>query len=109
MEHIAAIMMLVGCSQGNVECKELPAPAVGFETAEECQQLLQPSINGVGGRYKIVYGKCAEIDPALYIEDATVTWDITPANELDVQVTFEDPAPPLVVAQKTDREAILSN
>ena len=22
MEHIAAIMMLIGCTQGNVECKE---------------------------------------------------------------------------------------
>jgi hypothetical protein len=109
MEHIAAIMMLVGCSQGNVECKELPAPAIGFETAEECQQLLQPSIKGAGGRYRIVYGKCAEIDPALYIEDATVTWDITPANELAVQVTFDDPAPPIEVAQKADRKAILSN
>jgi len=109
MEHIAAIMMLVGCTQGNLECKELPAPAVGFETAEECQQQLQPSIKDVQGRYKIVYGKCAEIDPALYLEDATITWDITPANELDVQVTFDDPAPPMVVAQKAERKAILSN
>lgn len=109
MEHIAAIMMLVGCAQGNVECKELPAPAVGFETAEECWELLQPSINDARGTYKIIYGKCAEIDPALYIEDATITWDITSSNELDVQVTFDDPALPVVIAQKSDRKAVLSN
>ncbi len=109
MEHIAAIMMLVGCTQGNIECKELPAPAVGFETAEECQELLQPSINDARGTYKIVYGKCAEIDPALYIEDATITWDITSSDELDVQVTFDDPALPVVIAQKSDTKAVLSN
>ncbi|MCV9998658.1 hypothetical protein OE766_10400 [Pararhizobium sp. YC-54] len=102
MEHIAAIMMLVGCTQGNVECKELPAPAVGFETAEECHALLQPSLNAARGKYKIVYGKCAAIDPALYIEDATITWEITPAKELDVQVTFDEPAPPVQVAGKRD-------
>jgi hypothetical protein len=109
MEHIAAIMMLVGCTQGNVECKELPAPAVGFETAEECQALLQPSLNDARGKYKIVYGKCAAIDPALYIEDATITWDITPAEELDVQVTFDAPAAPVLMADKREPHAVLSN
>lgn len=109
MEHIAAIMMLIGCNQGNMECKELPAPAVGFETAEECQELLRPSINEVRKGYKIVYGKCAAVDPALYIEDATITWDITPANELDVRITFEEPASPVMVAEKVDRNAVSTN
>ncbi|OBZ92791.1 hypothetical protein ADU59_25350 [Pararhizobium polonicum] len=109
MEHIAAIMMLVGCAQGNIECKELPAPAVGFETAEECRQLLQPSINDARGHYRIVYGTCTEIDPALYLEDATITWDITPSDQLDVQVTFDDPALPVVVAQQSGHKAALSN
>jgi hypothetical protein len=109
MEHIAAIMMLVGCTPGNVECKELPAPAVGFETAEECHALLPPSINDARGRYKIVYGKCAAIDPALYIEDATITWAITSADELDVQVTFDEPATPVLVADKSDLQNVLSN
>lgn len=109
MEHIAAIMMLVGCTQGNVECKELPAPAVGFETAEECQALLQPSVNDIRSKYKIVYGKCAAIDPALYLEDATITWDVTPAKGLEVQVTFDEPAAPMLVAGKRDPQSLLSN
>lgn len=109
MEHIAAIMMLVGCTQGNVECKELSAPAVGFETAEECQALLQPSLNDFRSKYKIVYGKCAAIDPALYIEDATITWAITPSNELDIQITFDEPAMPILVAGKRDQQRLLSN
>lgn len=109
MEHIAAIMMLVGCTQGNIECRELPAPAIGFETAEECQELLQPSIDSVRGGSRIVYGKCTAVDPALFIEDATIIWDVTPSGELDVQVKFEDPSLPVVVAEKASRKAILSN
>jgi hypothetical protein len=109
MEHIAAIMMLVGCAQGNIDCRELPAPAIGFETAEECHELLQPAINELRGNYKIVHGKCTAVDPALFIEDATIAWIVTPSGELEVQVTFDDPATPVVVAEKTGRKSVLSN
>lgn len=109
MEHIAAIMMLVGCSPGNIQCTELPAPAVGFETAEECQELLRPAINAARGGHKVVYGKCAAVDPALFIEDATITWDITPSKELDVRITFDDPTAPMMVAGKSDRNDVISN
>ena len=109
MEHIAAIMMLVGCSQGNIQCTELPAPAVGFETAVECQELLSPAIKAARDGYKIVYGKCAAVDPALFIEDATITWDITPSEELDVRITFDDPTAPVMVAEKRDHKNVISN
>ncbi|URK88461.1 hypothetical protein LP421_14895 [Rhizobium sp. RCAM05350] len=72
-------------------------------------RVLQPALDDARSRYKIVYGKCAAIDPALYIEDATITWDITPADELDVQVTFDEPATPVLVAAKRDRQNVLSN
>lgn len=109
MEHIAAIMMLVGCGQGNAECREIAAPAVGFETVEECHELLRPSIRQAQGRFKTVFGKCAEIDPALYIEDATITWDITPSNELDVRIDFDSPQQPVIMAQRTGRSEALQN
>lgn len=109
MEHIAAIMMLVGCTQGNIDCRELPAPVIGFETAEECHELLQPALNEAKGNNKIVHGKCTAVDPALFIEDATIVWKITPSGQLDVQVTFDAPATPVMVAEKTSRKAVLSN
>ena len=109
MEHIAAIMILIGCTQGDIDCRELPAPAIGFETAEECQELLQPAIDEAEGKYMTVHGKCTAVDPALFIEDATIAWNITPSGDLDVQVTFDDSALPVVVAEKTGRKAVLSN
>lgn len=108
MEHIAAIMMLIGCTQGNVECRELPAPAIGFETVDECRELLQPAISEAKGANEVVHGKCTEVDPALFIEDATIVWKIAPSGQLDVQVTFDDPASPVMVAEKAGRSTVLT-
>lgn len=90
MEHIAAIMVLVGCMQGQTTCREVPTPVVGFETVEECQELLSPSIEEVGKAFKSAYGKCAEVDPALFVEDATIEWHITPQRQLEVRVIADD-------------------
>lgn len=90
MEHIAAIMVLVGCMQGGAACREVPTPVVGFETVEECQELLAPSIEEVGKAFKNAYGKCAAVDPALFVEDATIEWHITPSRQLVVKVTPDD-------------------
>ncbi len=37
MEHIAALLLVVGCSGNMAECRELPAPAPIYETFEECE------------------------------------------------------------------------
>ncbi|WP_457582357.1 hypothetical protein [Ensifer canadensis] len=90
MEHIAAIMVLVGCMQGEAACREVPTPVVGFETVEECHELLSPSIEEVSKAFKSAYGKCAEVDPALFVEDATIEWRITPSRQLEVKVIADD-------------------
>lgn len=88
MEHIAAFMMLVGCAGGDTACSELPAPAVGFETVQECEDLLRPSVKQATAENKTVYGKCVSVDPALFLEDAVISWEITGDRELEVHVDF---------------------
>lgn len=109
MEHVAAIMMLIGCGAANADCREIPSPAVGFETVEECQALLKPALRSVEGQFGITYGKCATIDPALFLEDATITWDVTSSGELNVQVVNDAADAAIVVAQKGSRPVVLSN
>ncbi|RDL52808.1 hypothetical protein BLJAPNOD_03972 [Ensifer sp. M14] len=107
MEHIAAIMVLVGCMQGDAACREVPTPVVGFETVEECHELLSPSIEEVGKAFKSAYGKCAEVDPALFVEDATIEWRITPSRQLEVKVIADDGT--YAVAARTDENPKLRN
>lgn len=109
MEHIAAIMLLVGCSQGNLECRELEAPVVAFEAAEECRDMLRPSIAAARTGTRVVYGACAEVDPALFVEDATIEWDFTPKGALKVHVIIEDADLPVMVAEKAGRNTVLNN
>ncbi|HEV7318514.1 MAG TPA: hypothetical protein VGO04_07890 [Ensifer sp.] len=90
MEHIAAIMVLVGCMQTTEACREVPAPTVAFETVDECRELLTPAIEATGETFKRAYGACAEVDPALFAEDATIEWRITTHGELKVDVKMDD-------------------
>jgi len=108
MEHIAAIMMLVGCAGDNADCREVPAPTIAFETVEECREMLRPAIDEVLGRYPVIYGKCAEVDPALFIEDATITWQITPGGELDIDIDFESSGP-VMLAEDTTSTIVARN
>ncbi|MDO9418328.1 hypothetical protein [Pararhizobium sp.] len=89
MEHIAAIMILVGCAQGDTACRELPAPAVGYESVENCHDLLRPAVNQASRTNKTTYGRCIAVDPALFMEDAVVSWKITADKQLDVTVGFD--------------------
>ena len=54
MEHIAAIMLLVGCSHGGLTCEELPTPQVAFETMEDCVGALPAALGGAGAGKRIV-------------------------------------------------------
>ncbi|MCA1403731.1 hypothetical protein I6F26_03825 [Ensifer sp. IC3342] len=90
MEHVAAIMVLVGCMQNATACREVPSPVIAFETVEECQALLPPAMEEVGKVFKTAYGKCAEVDPALIVESAVIEWAITAAGKLEVTVTPDE-------------------
>lgn len=102
MEHVAAIMLLVGCSYGNVDCQELPAPTVAYRSVEDCQSVLRSAVDESGVGYKITYGKCTAIDPAVFEQDASIVWDITSNDELKVTVeTDDEPALRVASNEKT--------
>lgn len=77
MEHIAALLLIVGCSNDLAECRELPAPAPIFETAGECMEALPRGIESFAGRYPRVIARCIDVDPALEEDYAELTWDVT--------------------------------
>lgn len=86
MEHIAALLLIVGCSGDLAECTELPAPATVFETAEECAAERQPALRALSGRAERVFGTCIAVDPALEDEYAEVVWQVHPNGKLEATV-----------------------
>lgn len=91
MEHIAAFMLLLACSDDLQTCTEQPAPAIAYETVQDCELELSPAILAVGVPNKKTFGKCVEVDPALFYEDAELVWDVTADGEVEVAIELINP------------------
>jgi hypothetical protein len=99
MEHIAALLLIIGCSQDLKQCQELPAPAPLYETVEECEAQVALTSRMVSGQRPKVFVQCVTVDPALAEEDAVLTWDVLPDGTLYASLD----APDVMVASTRDR------
>jgi hypothetical protein len=100
MEHIAALLLIIGCSDDLAQCRELPSPVAIFETAEECETELPGSLRDFTGRYPQLFAQCVVVDPALAEEDAELTWDIGNDGVLIAAVTA--PSSDVMVATNSE-------
>jgi hypothetical protein len=91
MEHIAAFMLLIACSEDLQACKEYPAPAVAYETVGQCEAELTPAIRAMSVSQTRSFGKCVEIDPALLYEDAEIVWDVSREGKIEVSIEVINP------------------
>lgn len=82
MEHIAALLLIIGCSADLADCRELPAPVPIFETAEECDAELPRAFAGYEGTRPHVVARCVAVDPAMEEADAELVWDVRPDGSL---------------------------
>jgi hypothetical protein len=82
MEHIAALLLIVACSDDMARCQELAAPSAVYETQEECEVDLHPTISLFVTSYPQVLGQCVSVDPAIEEEDADLVWNVKPDGTL---------------------------
>jgi len=90
MEHIAALLLIIGCSDDLARCQELPAPEVIFETREECDQRLPSSLGAFTGQFEQLFAQCLPVDPAMEEEDASLVWEVHPDGTLTASVEAVD-------------------
>jgi hypothetical protein len=86
MEHIAAVLLIIGCSGDLKTCTELPVDVSIYETYEECEADLHPTINWFSGSREKIFGQCVYVDPAMEEEDAELVWDIGADGKLHASV-----------------------
>ncbi len=101
MEHIAALLFIVGCSADLGDCRELPAPVPLFETVEECRQEREHAQRRFEGMHTRVYTTCFEVDPAMEYENAELVWDVEPDGRLVVEIVPTD----IMVAERDNGRA----
>lgn len=89
MEHIAAVLLIVGCSPDLADCRELPAPVPIYEAYEDCGADLPATRETIGGLMPKVFATCVDVDPALEDQDAELNWKVT-ANGLEAWIVTGD-------------------
>lgn len=99
MEHIAALLLIIGCSDDLAQCKEIPAPIPVYETVEECEGDLPIALRMITGTAQQIMAQCVVVDPALEEEDAELVWDINPDGTLYASVEV----PQVMVASDAQR------
>ena len=100
MEHIAALLLIVGCSADLNECRELPAPVSVYETVEQCRDDVVIARAIYSGDMPHVVATCIDVDPAMEEEDAELVWDINPDGTLYAEI---ETGADVMVAANPDR------
>jgi hypothetical protein len=71
-------------------CEELPAPTVGYETVQDCDEDLSRHLSAGSRKFPIVVANCVPLDP-LSEGDLEIVWDIDSEGQLVAEVhTFDD-------------------
>jgi len=90
MEHIAALLLVIACSDDLKQCQELPAPVPLYEAAEECEADLPVVMSSFAGQHPQIFAQCVLVDPALEEEDAELTWDVRPDGTMVASIEVPD-------------------
>ena len=90
-EDIAALLLVIGCSDDLSQCRELPAPVSIFETKEDCDQQLPGSLGAFTGQFEQLYAQCLSVDPAMEDEDTELVWEVHPDGTLFAAVEAVPP------------------
>jgi hypothetical protein len=83
VEHIAALLLVIGCSNTMTDCREMPVPVSVFETFEACIAERPFALGDLHGRAGHVVGECLAVDPALEDDYDRIAWTVRPDGTLD--------------------------
>jgi len=86
MEHIAALLLVIGCSNTMTDCRELSVPVSVFETFETCTAERPFALGDLQGQAPHIVGKCLAVDPALEDDYDQIAWNVRPDGTLDASL-----------------------
>jgi hypothetical protein len=96
MEHVAALMLLVGCNADASVCKEIPVPVAAYEDVAQCDSDLSLQLRLASSDEDHVYGTCTSVTEDVFEQSATLDWTVSRSGKL--LVTFD--AEPQIVASR---------
>ena len=101
MEHIAAVLLIVGCSNSLEQCRELPAPVSVFETLGECTAERPFAVGDLSQAEPRIFSRCLPVDPALEDDYNEIVWNVKADGTFEASVEISN----MVVASNGNRSA----
>jgi len=102
MEHVAALMLIVGCSDGMAQCDGLQDRMPLFETATACRAAIMDEIIAHVGARPYVLGHCIDVDPAIPATGWSVSWTVSAAGVIEASADPVRQGRDVVVASLSD-------
>ncbi len=96
MEHVAALLLLVGCTSDSTVCTEIPVPTPIYRSMAECEAAKPLEMRLSGTFDRRVMGSCTGLSQAEVDGSASVEWAVNRAGQLSVALTD----PPQLVASR---------
>lgn len=90
MEHIAALLLVVSCSQEFAGCREVAAPTALFEVFEDCQSALPQALRSLSPQHPRLFAKCLVVDPALEDDYDQLSWHVLPNGMLEAELSVSN-------------------
>ncbi|MFB9981670.1 hypothetical protein ACFSQQ_28415 [Mesorhizobium kowhaii] len=90
MEHIAALLLVIGCSNTMADCRELQVPVSVFETADQCVAERPFAMGDVQGQAQHIVAKCLAVDPALEDDYDQIVWNVRADGTLDASLAISN-------------------
>ena len=90
MEHIAALLLVIGCSNTMADCHELQVPVSVFETADQCVAERPFALGDVQGQAQHIVGECLAVDPALEDDYDQIVWNVRADGTLDASLAISN-------------------
>ncbi|MEX6506275.1 hypothetical protein [Jiella sp. M17.18] len=84
MEHIAAFMLLVGCTGDLSVCKEIPVPVPTYQSVADCESNLSLQIRLSGTSDNKVFGACKPVTADEFQQSASLDWSVSRSGQLSI-------------------------
>jgi len=104
MEHIAAFLLIVGCSPDLAACREMPTPTAIYEALDECEAERPAIAAGFEGAAPRLFAQCFEVDPLLTETDAEIVWEVTADGKFSARVEPYVPGDVLIASNRGEKE-----
>ncbi|WP_185983551.1 hypothetical protein [Aureimonas mangrovi] len=89
MEHLVAIMLLVGCNADGSQCSEIPVPAPAYDSVADCEREMAIQMRFSSTYDDRILGKCTAVSEELLDQSATIEWGVSRGGELRVEIMPE--------------------